>query len=88
MWDILGQSEATYYYQNSPNLLDQFLVSKGLVSTHSGIRANPDSVHIVRYPGLVEEGDYPVPIPFGRKDSVNVNGFSDHSPVAMELEIL
>ena len=85
MWPVLGQGVGTHYYDNTANVLDQFLVSKGLVTGNSGIRVLPDSVEVLQYPEMVKSDDYPVPIRFGRKSSVNPNGFSDHYPIAVRL---
>jgi len=85
MWPVLGQGVGTHYYDNTANVLDQFLVSKGLVTGNSGIRVLPDSVKVLDYPEMVKPDDYPVPIRFGRKSSTNPNGFSDHYPIAVRL---
>ena len=85
MWQILGQGIGTHYYNNIPNVLDQFLVSKGLVTGNSNLRAIIDSVEVVRLPEMVKSSPYPAPIRFGRKSSLNLNGFSDHYPIAVQL---
>lgn len=85
MWPLLGQGLGTHYYENRPNMLDQFLVSKGLVTGSSGIRVVADSADIIRFPEMVKSGAYPAPKPFGRKDYVNRDGFSDHYPIALRL---
>jgi hypothetical protein len=85
MWPLLGQGIGTHYYENLPNLFDQFMASKGLVTGNSGIRVLPESAQILRFPEMVKAGLYPVPIRFGRKESLNRDGFSDHYPVAFTL---
>ena len=85
MWPILGQCLGTHYYENSPNVLDQFLVSKGLLTGNSNIRVITDSVEIIRFSEMVRSGTYPVPIHYGRKSDVNRDGFSDHYPIAVRL---
>lgn len=85
MWPLLGQGRASHYYDNSPNLLDQFLVSKGLVED-GPLAAAVDSVDIVKFPDM-HAGLYEVPRPFGRPSSrLNEDGFSDHFPVAITIE--
>ncbi len=86
MWPISGQGLGSFYYNNTPNMLDQFLLSKGIVSGSSHFTVIPDSTQIVRFPEMVKPGDYPTPIRFGRGDNPNLDGFSDHFPVALKLQ--
>jgi hypothetical protein len=86
MWPILGQGIGTYYYDNAPNVVDQFLVSTGLITGDSGIRVVPESVQVIRFPEMVRPGTYPVPARFGRKPSLNLEGFSDHYPIGILLQ--
>lgn len=84
MWDSTGATEGTFYYDNFPNILDQFLVNKNMAKQSSPIRALPETVQVVRFAGMVDSGDYPKPVPFGGMGKpVNQNGFSDHFPVSM-----
>jgi endonuclease/exonuclease/phosphatase family metal-dependent hydrolase len=85
MWPLLGEGSGTHYYENQPNMLDQFLVSKGLLTGNSHLLVRPDTVEIVRFPEMVSGGSYPVPIRYGRGKSLNKNGFSDHFPIAVQL---
>jgi len=85
MWPMLGQRLGTHYYENSPNILDQFLVSKGLLTGNSKIRVITNSVEVVRFSEMVRSGTYPVPIRYGRKLDVDRDGFSDHYPIAVKL---
>lgn len=86
MWDLTGETEGTYYFDNFPNMLDQFLVNKNMVKQTSSIRALPESVEIIRLAGMVGSGDYPKPVKFGGmgKD-VDEDGFSDHYPIALRV---
>lgn len=86
MWPVLGQGLGTHYHENSPGVLDQFLVSKGLLTGGAGLAAIPESVEVVRFPEMVKTGDYPAPKRFGRKGSLDVTGFSDHFPIALRLQ--
>jgi len=86
MWPLMGQGLGTFYYNNSPNVLDQFLANKNMVKQNAPIRVLPKSVEIMRFPDMVETGNYPKPIPFGGMGKpLNENGFSDHSPVAVTV---
>jgi hypothetical protein len=86
MWPIMGQGIGTHYYDNSPNVLDQFLVSKGLLTGRSGLAAILESVEVLRFPEMVKSGDYPAPKRFGRQSSLDPHGFSDHFPISLRLQ--
>ena len=85
MWPVVGQRIGTFYFSNFPNVLDQFLASRQTLLRDSPIRVEPDSVAVLRPPEMTAEGDYPRPIPYGREDDVNPDGFSDHFPVTVEV---
>lgn len=87
MWPILGQGIGSHYFDNAPSLIDQFLVSKGLLTGNSGLAVVPGSVEVLRFPEMVKDGDYPAPVRFGRKSSkdLNMDGFSDHFPIFLRL---
>lgn len=87
MWPFLGQGLGTHYFDNFPNVLDQFWVSKGIVNGRSGFRVVGESVRIEMFDRLASSGDYPAPVRFGRpSEKLNRDGFSDHYPVAMMLQ--
>ncbi|MCK4762484.1 MAG: endonuclease/exonuclease/phosphatase [Candidatus Aminicenantes bacterium] len=85
MWPEEGRSLGSHYYNNVPRMLDQFLVSKGVLTGDSNFEI-VDSAEVLRFPEMVKNGDYPVPIRFGRGDSINFDGFSDHFPIALKLK--
>jgi len=83
MWPILGQAIGTLYFDNAPNVLDQFLVNKNMLKENSTIKILPDSAEAIRFPEMVETGKYPRPIPFGGMGkTIHPDGFSDHFPVS------
>lgn len=85
MWHLLAEGSGTFYL-NGPNVLDQFLVSRGIVTGASGFTVAEGSVRREIYPGMAAAGDYGHPIKFGRPSAkLNRNGFSDHFPVSMKL---
>jgi endonuclease/exonuclease/phosphatase family metal-dependent hydrolase len=86
MWPAVGAAVGTHFHDNHAHILDQFLASKGLVTGKSGLRALPETAQVLRFPEMVGSGDYPRPIPFGRGKRVNINGFSDHYPIAVTIE--
>lgn len=93
MWPLLGQGRGTHYHENFANMLDQFMVSKGLINGKGPLRVIEDSVGIVAFPDMTRPGDYPGPIRFGRptrSDRADPDftgkGYSDHFPIALVLE--
>jgi predicted extracellular nuclease len=87
MWDTLGASRGTFYFDNFANMLDQFLVNKNMATQTSPIQAIAGTVEIIQLPEMVNTGTYPAPIPFGGMGKpVNTAGFSDHFPIAMTVQ--
>jgi len=84
MWPIMARGIGTFYYNNFPNLLDQFMISKGIVN---GRKFKVQASEIVIFPEMVK-GRYKQPIKFGRPSnkSLNEKGFSDHLPISLTLE--
>ncbi len=87
MWEAAGRREGTLYFDNMPNLLDQFLVNRNMLRSTSPIRAVEGSAQIRAFPEMKKPGDYPAPIPFGGMGNkpANTNGFSDHFPIEMQV---
>jgi hypothetical protein len=86
MWPAIGRPEGTFYFDNQPNLLDQFLVNKNMAAPASPIRVRADSVEIIRFPGTFSTGRYPRPRPFGGMGKpVDENGYSDHFPIGVQI---
>ncbi len=91
MWPLLGDGQGTYYYENKPNLLDQFMVSRSILTGTSGFKlmgTSKDSARIERFPEMTAKGTFPKPVPFGRPSAKNIynpNGYSDHWPVSLVL---
>lgn len=90
MWPTAGEALGTFYFNNFPLLIDQMLVTRGLLLNNSPIKlsafADGRSVRIEKFPEMVSGGQYPDPIRFGRPSARIYNpdtGFSDHYPVAM-----
>ena len=88
MWEAAGRREGSLYFDNMPNLLDQFLVNRNMVRANSTVRAVEGSAQIRAFPEMRNAGDYPSPIGFGgigKNKPANENGFSDHFPVEMQV---
>lgn len=84
MWSLMGRGLGTLYFENAPNLLDQFLINKNWLKTTSPFKIKPDSVNIVKYPPMVDKDGHPIPFG-GMGKKVNKNGFSDHFPVEVMI---
>jgi Endonuclease/Exonuclease/phosphatase family len=87
MWGLMGTREGTFYFDNFANMLDQFLVDKNMAKQTSPIQVLPETVEIIRLPGMFDPtASYPAPIPFGGMGKpVNQNGFSDHFPIGVQV---
>ena len=85
IWSLMTNSVGTFYFNNFPNLLDQFMISKGIVAKKY-FQIKNNSTEIIRFPEMVQ-GKYEIPINFGRpSEKLNKKGFSDHFPIAVTLE--
>jgi predicted extracellular nuclease len=85
-WSVIGDpADGSFFYDSKPNLLDQFLVNKNMCKQDSSIRAKPETVEILRFPGTFT-GKYKRPRPFGGMGKpVDEDGFSDHFPIGMQV---
>ena len=86
-WSVIGDpADGTFYFNNEPNLLDQFLVNKNMARQASPLRAEADTVRILRFDGTFSTGKYPRRKPFGGMGKpVDEDGFSDHFPIGMQV---
>lgn len=86
MWPALGTPDGTFYFENQPNMLDQFLVNRNMAGPDSPIGISADTVEILRFPGTFSTGAYPRPRPFGGMGKpVDETGFSDHFPIGVRV---
>ena len=92
MWPINGEATGTFYFNNFPYVIDQFLVTRGLLLKDAPITlaqfANGATVKVNKYSEMVSGGQYPDPIRFGRPASSTYNpdkSYSDHYPVSMVI---
>jgi predicted extracellular nuclease len=84
MWPLMGQRIASYVYGGRPIMLDQFMVSKGIVKKSGKYDLRNDLVKLEVFEGMVK-GDYDTPIRFGQKNP-DLNGYSDHLPISFILK--
>lgn len=84
MWETLGARGGSFYFENFPYMLDQFLVNKNMATASGPFSADPATVQLVRFEGMTSTGIYPTPTPFGGMGNpININGYSDHLPISM-----
>ena len=85
MWPVAGTPAGTFYFDNQPNLLDQFLVNKNMATQSAPIRALADTVTILIYDDT-STGTYHSPRPFGGMGhTVDEDGYSDHYPIRVHV---
>ena len=87
MWPLMAKGLGTYYYGGTGSILDQMMVSKGLLrGRDTGLSVKLDSIKIENSSEMAHRGK---PRRFGRpskKSTYNENGFSDHFPISVILE--
>ena len=85
MWEIAGGRTGTYVYGGNSSILDQFLVSKGLLIKNAKIKLDASSAKIEAFEGMVS-GKYNTPVRFkGSDKNYNTDGYSDHLPISVKL---
>lgn len=93
MWPVLGRpDEGTFYFAdsiNTMNLLDQFVISRGLFYGTSGLQFDRETVEIFRHPLISTRGKgRPKAFEFSKSGQVLVNGYSDHFPIMSRITVL
>lgn len=86
MWPLYEQGVGTHFNE-TPVLIDQFLVSKSIASGSLNKPFSVESVDIVNLPGMTK-GNYQEPVRHSRpsQKEYNPDGFSDHLPIHLVLE--
>ncbi|MGY1727830.1 endonuclease/exonuclease/phosphatase family protein [Geodermatophilus sp. SYSU D01062] len=86
MWSTAGEPDGTFYFDNQPHVLDQFLTNANMAAGSARLRVDATSVEVVRMPGTFAAGPYRRPKPFGGMGkAVDENGFSDHFPIGVSI---
>jgi endonuclease/exonuclease/phosphatase family metal-dependent hydrolase len=91
MWPHLSKAGGTFYFNNIPMMIDQFMVSKEMVKTTGKFKVAKDdegnyNVKVEMFDAMVSGGRYPNPVNYGRpakRSSYNPDGFSDHYPISI-----
>jgi len=86
MWALMGTGVGTYFTENDPKMVDQFMASKGMITGNSGLKIILKSVAVLRFSDMSSSGVYSKPIRFGRGDLINKKGYSDHFPIALVIK--
>lgn len=86
MHSFLDAQIGTFVFGNEFNMLDQFMISKSILSEKTSHPFKLSSVEIIDFPELIS-GAYKKPVKFGRPNSstFNQNGYSDHLPIKIVL---
>lgn len=92
MWPKLGiPDEGTHHFSGSTNpmnLLDQFIITKGLYFGLQGLKFDHQSVEIFK-PSIMASGAKKRPRKFEfDKKGIKVNGHSDHFPITAVIDVL
>jgi hypothetical protein len=51
-----GAPDGSFYFDNQPNPLDQFLVNKNMVTGNAPIKVDPASVEVFKLPAMINPG--------------------------------
>jgi endonuclease/exonuclease/phosphatase family metal-dependent hydrolase len=88
-WSLLDDpTPGSFYYGSAPsgwNMIDQIMVSKGVLTGSSGLEILEQSMAVFR-PKRIRDGSKPKP--FRRRKQKWVEGFSDHFPITAILRAL
>jgi predicted extracellular nuclease len=83
MWEAIGSRAGTFYYSDEFNVLDQFMVSKGMLIDIAKLNVQQGSIRIEVFPEMSKNG---TPWKFGRPgEGLDLNGYSDHFPISLVL---
>jgi hypothetical protein len=58
MWTVAGLPDGSFYFENYPNMLDQFLVNENMATRDAAIKANPPTPQSSKCPPMVDKGIY------------------------------
>lgn len=86
MWNLMDDNVGTFYYNNLPNMLDQFLVNENVIKANSTFKVIANSVKVDAFEQMTRTGRYPAPLAFGGMGKpINLSGYSDHFPISMTV---
>jgi predicted extracellular nuclease len=83
MWEGIGSRTGTFYYSDAFNVLDQFMVSRGMLIDNAKLKVQQGSIRIEVFPEMSKNG---IPRKFGRPaEALDQDGYSDHFPISLVL---
>jgi predicted extracellular nuclease len=83
MWEAIGSRAGTFYYSDAYNVLDQFMVSRGMLIDNAKLKVQQGSIRIEVFPEMSKNG---IPRKFGRPaEALDQEGYSDHFPISLVL---
>jgi predicted extracellular nuclease len=85
MWKLVANGQYTHVYGSEYTMLDQFMVSKGLLQKKGELVIRDDSITVGKFK---ENSTGKKPKRFGRpskKSSFNDKGYSDHFPISIKI---
>jgi predicted extracellular nuclease len=83
MWETIGSRVGTFYYSDVFNVLDQFMVSRGMLIDNAKLKVQQGSLHIEVFTEMSRNG---IPRKFGRPaEALDQDGYSDHFPISLVL---
>ena len=83
MWEAIGSRAGTFYYSDEFNVLDQFMVSRGMLIDNAKLKVQQGSIRIEVFPEMSKNG---IPRKFGRPaEALDQEGYSDHFPISLVL---
>ena len=56
MWPKAGIPDGSFYFENQPNVLDQFLINTNMATEAARLRPNPSTAQILKPPKMVDSG--------------------------------
>lgn len=87
MWPLMSPSDpGTYRFESVWNMLDQFLVTKGMLRQTSRVKPKAGTTEIFRPPAIRGSGGRPRAYGRPSKNNLDQDGFSDHFPILVVLE--
>ena len=83
MWEAIGSRAGTFYYSDASNVLDQCMVSRGMLMDNAKLKVQEGSIRIEVFPEMSKNG---TPRKFGRPaEALDQEGYSDHFPISLVL---
>ena len=83
MWEVTGARTGTFYYFDTFNVLDQYMVSRGMLIENAKLKVQQGSLRIEVFPEMSKNG---IPRKFSRPaEALDQDGYSDHFPISLVL---